>query len=118
MIKHISLISRHPGESVENFRSYWISTHSQIIKNVVPHIRKYVANFPADVEGKEGLSDGQYLTCDAIIEMHFDTLDDLQAAIASEGWNSEKRKASSARLIDLPRVQFLIGEEKVVDLQS
>jgi uncharacterized protein (TIGR02118 family) len=114
MIKHISLISRHDGESVESFREYWKNTHSQIIKSAVPHLRKYLANFPLAKEGKGAFSDGNYLTCDAVIEMHFDSVEDLQAAMTSEGWFSERRQKSSARLIDLPRVEFMIAEEVIV----
>lgn len=116
MIKHISLIHRHANESIADFREYWLNVHSQLVKGVLPGLRKYVANFPVELGGATGLGSGQYLECDAIIELHFDSLDALQVAMRSEGWCGERRKASSARLMDLSRNRFLVGEEVLVDL--
>lgn len=115
MIKHISLIHRHEGESVADFRRYWLEVHSQLVKGVLPGLRKYVANFPAGIDST-GLGSGEYLSCDAIVELHFDTLAELTTAMHSEGWTGEARRASSARLMDLSRNRFLIAEEVSVAL--
>lgn len=116
MVKHISLINRHKHESFEDFRTYWMEVHSQIVKGVLPKLRKYVANFPADIGSSKAPGSGQYLQCDAIIELHFDTLEDLNAAMTSEGWLSERRRSSSARLMDLERNLFMVADEIVIDL--
>ncbi|WP_157793058.1 EthD domain-containing protein [Bordetella genomosp. 8] len=118
MVKHISLIHRHPGESVADFRAYWLDVHSQLVKGVLPGLRKYVANFPVDVSHAEPLASGRQLSCDAIVELHFDSLDALKAAIRSPGWQSEKRKASSARLIDLSLNQYMIADEVPIALDA
>lgn len=118
MVKHISIIHRHAGETPQQFRDYWVNVHSELVKGVLPRLRKYVANFPADLGSSRAPGSGQYLACDAIVELHFDSLADLQSALQSEGWCSERRKASSARLIDLDRNNLLIADEFVVNLAA
>ncbi|SAI74481.1 EthD protein [Bordetella ansorpii] len=118
MIKHISLINRHQNESVADFRAYWLNVHSQLVKGALPGLRKYVANFPVDVSDSEPLASGRHLSCDAIVELHFDSLDALKAAIRSPDWQSEKRKASSARLMELSLNQYMIAEEVSISLDA
>jgi len=118
MVKHISLINRHAGQTFEEFRDYWMNVHSQLVKGILPGLRKYVANFPAELGGTTPPGSGTYLTCDAIVELHFDSYEALLAGMASAGWLSKERRESSARLMDQPRNLFLIGEEVVVDLGS
>ena len=114
MVKHISIVKRKPGLSAEEFRDYWANVHAQIVKSCLPSLRKYVANFPMSApQGKKMPGSGQEIACDAIVELHFDTVDDLLADMSGAGWQSERRKLSSAKIIDLSGHQFIVAQEFV-----
>jgi uncharacterized protein (TIGR02118 family) len=119
MIKHISIVSGKPGSSPLEFRRYWEETHAQIVKTRLPGLRKYVANFPIPIGGNgPALGSGAQIVCSAIVELHFDTVADLQAAMAGPGWQSPERKNSSDHLMDYSKHQYVIVEEVVVPLSS
>jgi len=114
VVKHISIVKRKPGLSAEEFRDYWANVHAQIVKSCLPSLRKYVANFPMSApQGKKMPGSGQEIACDAIVELHFDTVDDLLADMSGAGWQSERRKLSSAKIIDLSGHQFIVAQEFV-----
>ncbi|HEY9281363.1 MAG TPA: EthD domain-containing protein [Eoetvoesiella sp.] len=114
MVKHISIVKRRNDISRDEFRDYWINVHSEIVKSCLPSLKKYVANFPmAANEGQKMPGSGQEIACDAIVELHFDSVSDLLADMSAEGWLSEKRKLSSAKLIDLSWHQFVVAEEYI-----
>jgi uncharacterized protein (TIGR02118 family) len=115
MFKHISAINRREGQSVEEFRHYWVTRHAEIAKVSLPKLRKYLANFP--VRGSAPWpGSGQHLVCDALVELHFDTLEDLQAAMTGPDFMTDERKASSAIAMDLKRNNYMVAEEYVVTL--
>ncbi|MDO8277279.1 MAG: EthD family reductase [Burkholderiaceae bacterium] len=116
MFKHISAINRREGQSVEEFRHYWVTRHAEIAKVSLPKLRKYLATFPA--LGAAWPGSGQHLVCDALVELHFDTLEDLQAAMTGPQFMTEERKASSALAMDLQRNSYMVGEEYVVTLRQ
>ena len=118
MVKHISLVHRHAGMTHEEFLDAWKTIHTQIVKTRLPGLRKYVANIACSPPGSGAKmpGSGAQLACDAVVELHFDTLEALQGAMAGPGWLSEERVASSARLIDLTRHQFIVAEEYEVAL--
>ncbi|MGD0188175.1 MAG: EthD domain-containing protein [Roseiarcus sp.] len=103
MIKHISIIRRHSGVSREEFRRYWIDVHAPLVKQSLPGLRRYIGNFP-DEGGradKWGLQDrSEILDCDLIVELHFDDMKALKSAMLGPAWLNDKRRASSAKLID------------------
>lgn len=119
MIKHISLVHRRPELTHADFIDYWKNRHAKLVRTKLPKLRRYVANFPAEWSGPEPQpGSGAQLSCDAVVELHFDDLADLRAAMSSAGWLDEERKASSDYLIDYARHQFIVADEYVVDLQS
>lgn len=118
MIKHFSLIRRNAGQSVEEFRAYWKEVHSQLCKDALPGLRKYVGNFPAAWDETNTFVGTRPVTCDAIIELHFDSVEDMKAAFNSASWQSERRKASSARDHDRSNIEYMVSEEIVVPLAS
>lgn len=118
MFKHISAINRNKDLSVEEFRDYWKNVHSQIVRTRLPKLRKYLANFPVTDDGIAWPGSGGRMQCDAVVELHFDSLEDLLHAMAGDGWNSDERRTSSAKCIDLGAGRILIAEECVVNLQD
>ena len=122
MVKHISMIMRHPHVSLEELRRYWIEVHAPLVRTCLPGLRKYVGNFVCS-EGAEsgwGLENrgNRTLDCDLIVELHFDNLAALQEAMLSPAWLNDKRRASSGTLIDYPQMRFTIAEEHDVPLQG
>jgi uncharacterized protein (TIGR02118 family) len=118
MVKHISLVHRPAGMTHEAFVDYWKNVHAELVKTKLPGLRKYVGNIPVHPPGSSAPlpGSGVQLTCDAVVELHFDDLAALQRAMASPEWLSAERKASSARLADLSRHQFVVAEEYVVPM--
>ena len=116
MIKHLSLIHRREGQSMEEFRSYWEDTHSKLVKTLLPGLRKYVGNFATALPNAGRLVSGHTVSADAIIELHFDGLEAMVAAFDGEGWQSSERKESSARQMDMSKTTYLVAEEVQADL--
>jgi hypothetical protein len=122
MVKHTSLVHRPAGVSHQEFLERWKNVHAQLVKSRLPGLRKYVGNIPcvapdsAPDSAKRMPGSGAHLQCDLIVELHFDDLASLQKAMSGPGWLSDERLASSAKLIDLERHQFIVAEEYVVSL--
>jgi len=120
VIKHISIIYRPPNKTHEETVQYWKEVHNRVVKSRLPKLRKYVGNFPvqspqSDVKQPGG---GQQMQCDAIVELHFDTLEDLTAAMTGNAWLSDERKASSTRFMDYTRMTYVVMEEVVIPLDK
>src|SRR4051812_45800049 len=107
MIKHISIIYRPPGKTHEETVRYWKEVHQNIVKTKLPGLVKYVGNFP--VEAPDGAAKqpggGQQMKCDAIVELHFETLEALKNAMTGAAWMSPERSESSARFMDYARME-------------
>ncbi|MBF3851500.1 EthD domain-containing protein [Burkholderia pseudomallei] len=110
MFKHISAINRIDGMSIEEFRHYWINVHSQIVRGRLPKLRKYLANFPVLDEGVIWPGSAQRLKCDALIELHFDSLEDILGAMQGPEWDSDEQRVSSVKCIALLCNHKLIWE--------
>jgi uncharacterized protein (TIGR02118 family) len=120
MIKHISIINRPPNLTHEQLVRYWNDVHAKLVRTRLPGLRKYVGNFPVQPgDASEKLpGGGKRLQCDAIVELHFDDLQALRAAMSSPGWLSDERKKSSVAMIDYSTLQFAVVEEVVVPLDA
>ncbi|MGI4815330.1 MAG: EthD domain-containing protein [Janthinobacterium lividum] len=118
MIKHISFIYRPAHMSHAEVVEYWKKVHSQLVKTKLPGLRKYVGNFPVNEPGSgaQQPGSGKQMQCDAVVELHFDDVESLHAAMASPGWLSDERKKSSASMMDFTHHQFVVVEEVVVPL--
>lgn len=73
MIKMITLLTRKPGMSREEFSKYWLHPHGDLILKTVPGIKKYIQN-PAIINDRE-------YVCDGIAEGWFDDMDALRKAL-------------------------------------
>jgi uncharacterized protein (TIGR02118 family) len=71
-VKAIVLLARREGDTVEEFRRWWLDEHAPLARQL-PGVRRLVFNL---VEG-----DGPY---DGVSELWFDSLEAFDAAYASE----------------------------------
>jgi uncharacterized protein (TIGR02118 family) len=110
MIKFISVINHPPGSSLEEVHDYWFNVHAPFVKANLPGLRKYVLNLPVRTPGEPAPS------CDGVVELHFDDMAALKAALTSPAWTSPERKASSSKVIDYSRFLGVYAEEKVIPL--
>ncbi|SIR17218.1 conserved hypothetical protein [Haladaptatus litoreus] len=101
MIKMVDLLVRKEGMTHEEFEDYWLNEHSEIAKEL-PGLRKYVTSVSKDPE-KAGY--------DGVLELYFDSTDDMKAAFGSE--QGEKVMADAAEFIDTDAGPTLILDETV-----
>ncbi|MXV62740.1 EthD family reductase [Natronorubrum sp. JWXQ-INN-674] len=111
MYKHVALLVRQDGMSHEEFVDYWQDEHTPIAREIDGVVR-YQQVLPTEPDHAE---------FDGLAELYFENLEDLHAALGSEGsrdYDPEKGKAKEARedvdnflaIEDRPR---FIGEEIV-----
>lgn len=110
MVKFISVINHPAGSPLEEVQDYWFKIHAPFVKANLAGLRKYVINLPVRSEGEAAPA------CDGVVELHFDDMAALKAALASPGWASAQRKASSSKVIDYGRFMGVYTEEHVVPL--
>jgi uncharacterized protein (TIGR02118 family) len=107
MIKVMLLLHRRSDVSPETFRQHWYGEHRALVERL-PGLRKLVFNevLPAP--------DGAPSACDGIAEDWFDTLEAMQAAMASP--EGQAVAADSAAFLDLARLQVVVVAETEVPL--
>jgi uncharacterized protein (TIGR02118 family) len=111
LYKHVALLVRKDDMSHEEFRAYWEDNHSPLAKDIEGVVR-YHTVYPTDPENAE---------FDGIAELYFETLDDLHAALGSEGsrdYDPTKEVAAKARedvdsFLAIEKRPRFIGEETV-----
>ena len=110
MIKVLSLHSRNPNLSVEEFVEYWHNVHAPLCARLLQGlgVRRYVASFPATDSPAFG---GVAPDFDVVAELFFDDREALEAALSSPQFNTPERLASSAHVFDLARSRNVICEE-------
>ncbi|MGO4690147.1 EthD domain-containing protein [Glaciibacter sp. 2TAF33] len=110
MIKAVSLHSRNPNLSVEEFVEYWHTVHAPLCARLMQGLglRRYVASFPIINSPNFG---GVGPDFDIVAEIYFDDRESLEAALSSPQFNTPERMASSAHLFDLENSRNAICEE-------
>lgn len=111
MYKHVALLVRQDGMTHEEFVDYWQSNHTPIAKEIEGVVR-YQTVQPVDPSVAE---------FDGIAELYFETLDDLHAALGSEGdrdYDPSLEMAAKARadvdnFLDINARPRLIGKETI-----
>jgi uncharacterized protein (TIGR02118 family) len=99
MIKMVQLLLRVDEISHEEFKERWTGEHAEIAKQL-PHLEKYVTSVPRDPE-KAGY--------DGIVELYFESTEDLAAAFESP--EGERVQADAEEFIDLEASPSLVVEE-------
>lgn len=101
MIKMVQLLLRADGISHEEFKTRWTGEHAEIAKQL-PNLQKYVTSTPRDPE-KAGY--------DGIVELYFDSTEDLAEAFESP--EGEHVQADALEFVDLEASPSLVVEEAV-----
>jgi uncharacterized protein (TIGR02118 family) len=117
MIKVVSLIKRNPNLTQEEFVHFWKTVHVPLVKERLPGLKKYIGSFPVATGPAPG-SGTQELVYDAVVELGFDSLEALNAAMTGPGFSAADRVASSAKLMDLTQTRTMVVEENVVPLSK
>lgn len=90
--KVISLITKKPDMSFEEFEHYWLKVHGEMVKKL-PYLRGYTQNHRISHDDKKA--------GDGIVELWFDSKEDMEKAFASpEGKEVEKDNAKFIASID------------------
>jgi uncharacterized protein (TIGR02118 family) len=111
MYKHIALLVRQAGMSHAEFVDYWQENHTPIAREIEGVVR-YQQVLPTEPDHAE---------FDGIAELYFEDLEDLHAALGSEGsrdYDPTREVAARARedvdnFLDVERRPRFIGEEVV-----
>lgn len=101
MIKMVQLLLRADEISHEEFKTRWRGEHAAIAKQL-PHLEKYVTSVPRDPE-KAGY--------DGIVELYFESTEDLAAAFESP--EGERVQADAREFIDLEASPSLVVSETI-----
>jgi uncharacterized protein (TIGR02118 family) len=111
MVKSIGLIRRNPAFTQEQFIDYWKTVHVPLVKKALPGLRSYVGLFPVKAKAATGIKDSEY---DAIIELGFDSVEALEAAMSNPAFMSQERQISSTKFMDMSRSESMMVEEVVI----
>jgi uncharacterized protein (TIGR02118 family) len=112
MIKVIGLLRRNPQLTQEEFVRYWKTVHVPLVQKRLAGLVKYTGAFPIEVPSAPETAP-RY---DGLVELGFETVASMQAAMSSALFLDDERKASSARLMDLTRTDTLVMEEIAIEL--
>jgi uncharacterized protein (TIGR02118 family) len=112
MFKHTALLVRKAGMSHEDFVEHWQTTHTPIARDIEGVVR-YNQVLPTEPEHAE---------FDGLAELYFESLEDLHAALGSEGsrdYDPTREVATRARedvdnFLAVDERPRFIGRERVV----
>lgn len=103
MHKLVFGLSRAEGQSVEEFRAYWLDEHAPVASEL-PGLRRYTVSFPTDPDRS------QY---DGFAQLYFDDEAALQAAMNSEAGGETARDL--ANFTGDSMLQMVVEEHVVVE---
>lgn len=113
MIKIVAFIRRNPNLTQEEFVHYWKTVHVPLVKKRLPGLIKYIGSFPVGVKSAPEAIVPDF---DGLVELGFDSIESMNAAMSSPSFLSKDRQISSAKLMDLSRTESLVVEEIVVPI--
>ena len=112
MVKLMLLLYKRPDLSGDDFRRHLRESHLPLVARL-PGLRRTVVNLPLlGAEGALGLPPG----CDAVGEDWFDSVESLQAALASP--EGQAAGADGPTFLDVGRTVMLVVEEEEVALPA
>lgn len=120
MVKMIFAIRRLPELSPAEFHRYWREEHGKLAREKLPGLRarRYVQTHTLDTPFNEVLRESRSggEPYDGIVEIWWDSLDDLEAASSTpEGASaSAELLEDEKRFIDLERSSIWLAEEHVL----
>lgn len=113
MFKAFVLLKRKDGMSVEDFRSYYETTHAKLGKDMLPNAKKYVRHYLNPV-----VDEGGDLPYDVITEIWFDDRADFDAGMAniSKPENARIIGEDEENLFDRSAIRFVTVEDAETEL--
>ncbi|MFN9926413.1 MAG: EthD domain-containing protein [Phenylobacterium sp.] len=122
MIKLVYVIARRPEMSHAAFADYWLNRHGPLVAKHAGALRamKYVQSHLFDHPANEGMRAvrGMRALCDGVTEVWWDSLEDFQAAYATEAGATAGAElaADEAKFIDFTGSSvFLTREHEIFD---
>ena len=117
MIKLVYVLQARDDVTSEEFYRYWLEDHGPLVASVAEDIgaRKYVQSHTIDTPLNQALVESRGLAPihQGITEVWWDSLDDLQAALASEAGAKAGARLleDEAKFIDFSRSTIFLTEE-------
>lgn len=125
MVKLVFIVRAREDVAPEEVLRYWLEDHAPKVRSVAEAIRarRYVQSHTLDTPLNDMLVDSRGMSpvFEGITEVWWDSLDDLQAAVATdEGAQAMQMLAEDeATFIDLPRsTAFMTEEHEIFDLDG
>jgi uncharacterized protein (TIGR02118 family) len=109
MVKMLLTLKRRAGMSQQEFKAYRRNVHEPLLLALpeARYMRRFVVSYPLAVAG---FGEPSY---DAVVEVWFDSLEDLNALFFSENFQT-KVDPDHANFLDLTQGGIIICEELVV----
>ncbi len=120
MIKLVYVITRRSDLTPAAFFEYWRNTHGPLVAAQAEalRLRKYVQSHTVDTPANESMRSvrGMLPPVDGITEVWWDSLDEMEAAYATDAGAASGRVLATdeARFIDFSRSQVFLTEEHLV----
>jgi uncharacterized protein (TIGR02118 family) len=111
MIKIVRFVKKRPDLTMEEFKQYWLTKHSELEKIVVQKtpVRKITASFATGE-----LKGGKELPFDGLAELYFDSVDDMQAFYASEFHKTGVMRKDEENFVDMTADPIRVVTEEYV----
>ncbi|MDP6708148.1 MAG: EthD family reductase [Alphaproteobacteria bacterium] len=110
MIKRISMLTRKPGMSREEFNDYWLKVHGPFVEKL-PGVIRYIQNHIVDDAHRHDLPSGGQAV-DGFVEFWFEDVRSMDAAFATP--QAKEAFADGAKFIESVTT-FVIDEHVVID---
>ena len=108
MIKSLSLLTRRPELSHEQFVRHWVEIHAPLA-HAVPGVRRYVQNHIVDERRRADISATE-VAVDGVAELWFDD----QAAMERANASPEAKRLHDDGALFIGGIKTFIIEEKVI----
>ncbi|KAL2837389.1 EthD domain-containing protein [Aspergillus pseudodeflectus] len=119
-VKYLSFLRRAEGLDHEQFLEYWIHRHAALVKIVKPFyslVRRYVQHHGRLDLHRPMAGEGKPETFDGVVELYFDSVDDLEKAYTHPEYLAILRP-DEARFIKGPSMRFVVEERPVNKAKS
>ncbi|MBV9248867.1 MAG: EthD family reductase [Acetobacteraceae bacterium] len=108
MIKVISLLTRKPGLTQEQFVEHWLKIHAPLA-HAVPGIRRYVQSHITGTRSRSDIPDID-VEIDGIAELWYDDQDSFERAAATP----EMKRLTDDGALFIGRIKTYVVEEKEI----
>ncbi|MBI3825932.1 MAG: EthD family reductase [Candidatus Rokubacteria bacterium] len=108
MVKSVSLLTRRPGTTHEEFMRHWVEVHAPLA-HAVPGIRRYVQSHILEERARPDIPTTD-IAIDGIAELWYDDRETMARALATP----EARALHADGALFIGRIKSYTVEEKVV----